>query len=104
MDKFPHSSLKAHNIFPIHGFAVIVKRNFPIRRSWGNLFSLFLLSHSWGKYNVPFVIHGEIFFSSTPGFACRGEKSHPYFSSVWDWHNGKKLIHLYTEHIELSTT
>ena len=31
MGKFPHSSLKAHNIFPIHGLAVVVKRNFPIR-------------------------------------------------------------------------
>ena len=29
MGKFPHSSLKAHDIFPIHGLAVIVKRNFP---------------------------------------------------------------------------
>jgi hypothetical protein len=31
MGKFPHSSLKAHNIFPIHGLAVVVKKNFPIR-------------------------------------------------------------------------
>ena len=62
MGKFPHSSLKAHNIFPIHGLAVIVKRNFPMSSEAANLFSLFLLSHSWGKYNVPFVIHGEISF------------------------------------------
>ena len=41
MGKFPHSSLKAHNIFPIHGLAVIVKRNFPIRG---------------------FAAHGEIYF------------------------------------------
>ena len=31
MGKFLHSSLKAHNIFPIHGLAVMVKINFPIR-------------------------------------------------------------------------
>ena len=30
MGKFPHSSLKAHNIFPMNGLAVIVKRNFPM--------------------------------------------------------------------------
>ena len=41
MGKFPNSSLKAHNIFPIHGLAVIVKRNFPIRG---------------------FAAHGEIYF------------------------------------------
>ena len=31
MGKFPHSSQKAHSRFPIHGLAVIVKKNFPIR-------------------------------------------------------------------------
>ena len=31
MGKFPHSSLKAHFIFPTHGLAVVVKNNFPTR-------------------------------------------------------------------------
>ena len=30
MGKFPHSSQKAHSRFPIHGLAVIVKKNFPM--------------------------------------------------------------------------
>ena len=53
-------------IFPHSRHSSRSKKKFPhsrLRRSWGNLFSLFLLSHSWGKYNVPFVIHGEIYFS-----------------------------------------
>ena len=61
MGKFPHSSLKAHNIFLIHGLAVIVKRNFPIRgfAAHGEIY----LHHSCSAiYYVPFVIHGEIFF------------------------------------------
>ena len=29
--KFPQSSLKAHFIFPSHGLAVMVKKNFPSR-------------------------------------------------------------------------
>ena len=44
MGKFPHSSLKAHYIFPIHGLAVVVKKNFPTRGF------------------VPFVTHGEFYF------------------------------------------
>ena len=88
MGKFLHESRKAHYIFPIHGLAVVVKKKFHhswLRHSWWNFFSPRLLSHSWGKYNVPFVIHGEI-FSPFRGFATQGGKSHPYFSSVRDWH------------------
>ena len=51
---FPHSWLSSHS-----------KKEVPhsrLRRSWGNYFSLFLLSHSWGNGDVPFVTHGEIFF------------------------------------------
>ena len=61
MGKFLHSSLKTHYIFPIHGLAVVVKKNSTIRG------------------------HGEI-FSPFRGFATQGGKSHPYFSSVRDWH------------------
>ena len=56
MGKFPHSWLSSHS-----------EKGFPhsrLRRSWGNNFSLFLLSHSWGNGDVPFVTHGEIFFSA----------------------------------------
>ena len=91
MGKFPHSSLKAHNIFPIHGLAVIVKKNsqfaasplmgkfiftIPAKPFMGKLFCAFC--DSWGNLFFP-----------TPGFAGRGEKSHPYFSSLWDWAIGK---------------
>ena len=57
MGKFLHSSLKAHYIFPIHGLAVVVKKNSTIR-----------------------------------GFATQGGKSHPYFSSVRDWHIPPLLV------------
>ena len=30
MGKFPHSSLKAHDIFPTHGLAVVVKKISPL--------------------------------------------------------------------------
>ena len=59
MGKFPHSSLKAHNIFPIHGLAVIVKRNFPIRG---------------------FAAHGEIFFHYSCK-AIRGENKSAFRDS-----------------------
>ena len=64
MGKFLHSSLKAHYIF-------------PIRHSWWNFFSPRLLSHSWGKYNVPFVIHGEIYFSPFVASPLKGENPIP---------------------------
>ena len=34
---------------------------------------------------------GNLFFP-TPGFAGRGEKSHPYFSSSWDWASPSILL------------
>ena len=68
MGKFPHSSLKAHNIFPIHGLAVVVKEIFSSPR---------LLSHSWGKYYVPFVIHGEIYFPTFVASPLKGKNPIP---------------------------
>ena len=80
MGKFLHSSLKAHYIFPIHGLAVVVKKKFHhswLRHSWWNFFSPRLLSHSWGKYNVPFVIHGKISFSPVMATPLRGKNPIP---------------------------
>ena len=54
MGKFPHSWLSSHSETEfLHS---------RLRRSWRNTPSLFLLSHSWGNGDVPFVTHGEIFF------------------------------------------
>ena len=43
MGKFLHSSLKAHHIFPIHGLAGMVKRNFPMSSAGGSIRPL-----AWG--------------------------------------------------------
>ena len=77
--QFLHLSLKAHNIW----HSSRGENKFPhsrLRRSWGNLSSPLLLRHilcafrdSWGN-----------FFSSSRGFATRGGKSRPYFSTLRD--------------------
>ena len=76
--KIPPSSLKAHNVFPIHGLAVGVKKNFPLcgfAAQGEILFSPRLLSHSWGKHYVPFVTQGE--FYSSPLVASPLEGKNP---------------------------
>ena len=94
-DRFPHSSLKAHFIFTIHGLAVGVKIKFPhsrLRLSWGNFIftppaAPFMVKtkcafrDSWGNLFFPFR-----------GFATQGEKSRPYFSTLRDWHIPFKLL------------
>ena len=93
--KFPHSSLKAHFIFTIHGLAVGVKIKFPhsrLRLSWGNFVftppaAPFMVKikcafrDSWGNLFFPFR-----------GFATQGEKSRPYFSTLRDWHILPQLL------------
>ena len=88
MGKFPHSSLKAHNIFPIHGLAVVVKKNFPIRgyATHGEIF-LHQSKPFLGKILCTFRDSWGNLFSNFRGFATQVEKSHPYSSSVWDWPN-----------------
>ena len=61
MGKFPHSSLKAQNIFPIHGLAVIVKKNFPMNHERHIIYG----GAGVVKINFPMsgeAANGEIYF------------------------------------------
>ena len=87
--KIPPSSLKAHYIFPIHGLAVGVKINFPpsrLRRSGGNFIFTPPAKPFVEKILCAFGDSGGILFFPSRGFATRGEKSRPYFSTQRDWH------------------
>ena len=68
MGKFPHSSLKAHNIFPTHGLAVVVKKNFPTRgfAALGEFFFTTPAKPFVGKIKCAFRDSWGIFFSSLP--------------------------------------
>ena len=86
--KIPPSSLKAHNVFPTHGLAVGVKIRFPpsqLLRSGGNFVFTPPATPFVGK-TCAFRDSGGILFFPSRGFATRGEKSRPYFSTPRDWH------------------
>ena len=99
--KFPQSSLKAHFIFPSHGLAVMVKKNFPSRgfAAPGEIFvspvaappllgKLFFTNPAkpfLGKIKCAFCDSwGNLYFPSR-GFATPGENPLPYFSTPRDW-------------------
>ena len=89
MGKFLHSSLKAHNIFPIHGLAVMVKINFPIRGSatHGKIIFTIPAKPFMGKIKCAFRDSWGNFSFPGRGFATPGEKTRPYFSTPRDWAN-----------------
>ena len=87
--KFPHSSLKAHFIFTIHGLAVGVKIKFPhsrLRLSWGNFVFTPPAAPFMVKIKCAFRDSWRNLFFPFRGFATQGEKSRPYFSTLRDWH------------------
>ena len=59
----------------------------PLCCAWGIFISSCLLSHSWGIWNVPFVIRKEFFFPVFVASPLIQEKSHPSFSPDRDWLN-----------------
>ena len=99
--KFPQSSLKAHFIFPSHGLAVMVKKNFPSRgfAAPGEIFvspvaappllgKLFFTNPAkpfLGKIKCAFRDSWGNFYFPCRGFATPGENPHPYFSTPRDW-------------------
>ena len=99
--KFPQSSLKAHFIFPSHGLAVMVKKNFPSRgfAAPGEIFvspvaappllgKLFFTNPAkpfLGKIKCAFRDSWGNFFFPSRGFATPGENPLPYFSTPRDW-------------------
>ena len=99
--KFPQSSLKAHFIFPSHGLAVMVKKNFPSRgfAAPGEIFvspvaappllgKLFFTNPAkpfLGKIKCAFRDSWGNFSFPGRGFATPGEKTRPYFSTPRDW-------------------
>ena len=101
--KFPQSSLKAHFIFPSHGLAVMVKKNFPSRgfAAPGEIFvspvaappllgKLFFTNPAkpfLGKIKCAFRDSWGNFYFPSRGFATPGENPLPYFSTPWDWAN-----------------
>ena len=68
---FTHSRLSSHteNKFP----------HSRLRRSWGNLSSVFLLSLSWVNIIVPFMTHREFLFPSLAAARLVKEISRPHF-------------------------
>ena len=101
--KFPQSSLKAHFIFPSHGLAVMVKKNFPSRgfAAPGEIFvspvaappllgKLFFTNPAkpfLGKIKCAFRDSWGNFYFPSRGFATPGENPLPYFSTPRDWLN-----------------
>ena len=99
--KFPQSSLKAHFIFPSHGLAVMVKKNFPSRgfAAPGEIFvspvaappllgKLFFTNPAkpfLGKIKCAFRDSWGNFYFPSRGFATPGENPLPYFSTPRDW-------------------
>ena len=83
--KFPHSSLKAHFIFTIHGLAVEVKIKFNHERQsleWVNFIFNLPDAPLMVKIKCTFLESWEnLFFPTT-----QGEQSGPYFSTIRDWH------------------
>merc|ERR1712016_277011 len=68
---FTHSRLSSHT-----------KNKFPhsrLRRSWGNLSSVFLLSLSWVNIIVPFMTYREFLFPSLAAARLVKEISRPHF-------------------------
>ena len=77
MGKFPHSSLKAHNIFPIHGLAVVVKKISPFVATplMGKFFFTTPAKPFLGKILCTFRDSWGNLFSNFRGFATQVEKS-----------------------------
>ena len=74
---FTHSRLSSHT-----------KNKFPhsrLRRSWGNLSSVFLLSLSWVNIIVPFMTYREFLFPSLAAARLVKEISRPHFLKWQDW-------------------
>ena len=66
-------------IFPIHGLAVVVKKNPPLAAS--PLVEDFFFTTP----AKPFMTQGENSFSTFVALPLKVEKSHPHFSALRDW-------------------
>ena len=80
--------------FPIHGLAVVMKKNSPLAASplVGEFFFPTRAKSFVGKMECAIRDSWGILFSHIRGFATHMGKSHPYFSPDRDWLNSSKLF------------